>query len=66
MMLQITEAPQHQHPSVLRRKETPAVWNTVRGVVIFVVGLLLAVSYVNQTLQGFYWLASRERPYQAG
>lgn len=59
MMLQFKEAPQHQHPSVLRRKETPAVSNTAEGAIIFVAALLLAVKAVNQHFKRFHWLVCR-------
>ena len=59
MLLQINEAPQHLHPSVLRRKETPAVPNTAERAIIFVDGLQLAERSVNQMFKRFNWLVRR-------
>lgn len=60
MMLHFKEAPQHQHPSVLRRKETPAVSTTAHRASIAVVGFLLAVRSVNLNIYAT-WLAAAPR-----
>lgn len=56
MMLQINETPQHQHPSILRRKETPAVSNTARRTVVLVVRLLIGCEVFQSNFEGI-WLA---------